>query len=101
MLVLVMEIAVTLPYANSLKDKRSIRQSLVSQLKKGFSVSVRETAHQEDYQQLHLSVAFVCLSQLEGEQYAQRIEDFLDDFILNKSCELQTVNWDILVVESY
>ena len=50
MLVLVMAISIKLPYANSLKDKRSIRQSLVSQLKKGFSVSVRETAHQEEYQ---------------------------------------------------
>nr|WP_276931978.1 DUF503 domain-containing protein [Globicatella sulfidifaciens] len=99
MLVLVMEISIKLPYANSLKDKRSIRQSLVSQLKKGFSVSVRETVHQEEYQQLHLSLALVCLSEGEGEQYAQRIEDFLYDFTLNKSCELQEVNWDILVVE--
>ncbi|WPC07768.1 DUF503 domain-containing protein [Globicatella sp. PHS-GS-PNBC-21-1553] len=99
MLVLVMAISIKLPYANSLKDKRSIRQSLVSQLKKGFSVSVRETAHQEDYQQLHLSLALVCLSELEGEQYAQRIEDFLYDFTLDKSCELQNAMWDILVVE--
>ena len=99
MLVLVIEITIKLPYANSLKDKRSIRQSLVSQLKKGFSVSVRETALQEDYQQLHLSLALVCLSELEGEQYAQRIEDFLYDFTLDKSCELQNVIWDILVVE--
>lgn len=99
MLVLVMEVLIKLPYANSLKDKRSIRQSLVSQLKKGFSISVRERAHQEDYQQLHLSLALVCLSELECEQYAQRIEDFLYDFTLNKSCELQEVNWDILVVD--
>lgn len=95
MQVLAIEMVLDLPYAHSLKDKRAVRQSLMSKLKKNFSVSVRETDLQDVFNKLNLSVAFVCLSEAEGQEYSQRIQDFLYEFSLNNSCDIQNLIWDI------
>lgn len=97
MFILAMEIQLSLPYAQSLKDKRAIRQSLMTKLKNKFSVSVRETKLQDNIQELFLSTAFVCLTATEGEQYAQQIEYFVDGFSLTESCIIKNIFWDIEV----
>ena len=91
-----MEINLYLPFAHSLKDKRAIRQSLIAKLKRNFSLSVRETGSQDDIGSLIVSAAFVCLSEIEGRDYAQNIQDYLEEFILNHSCELRSFEWDLL-----
>lgn len=94
--ILAIEIYLELPFACSLKDKRAVRQSLMAKLKRDFSLSVRETALQDSIQHLMLSAAFICLSDSEGEEYVQRIQAFVEDFSLNKSCLLRHLSWDIV-----
>lgn len=96
MIILAMEINLYLPFAQSLKDKRAIRQSLISKLKRNFSLSVRETGSQDDIGSLLVSAAFVCLSETEGRNYIQSIQDYIDEFTLNHSCELRSFEWDLL-----
>ncbi len=100
MLILAIEISLNLPDARSLKDKRSIRQSLTAKLKKNFALSVRESDLQDNIRELVLAAAFVCLSTSEGEQYVRQIQDFLYEFSLSKSCQIQSFDWDIVDVFS-
>ena len=66
MYILALEVALSLPYARSLKAKRAVRQSLLTKLARQFSLSARETDLQEVSQELVVSAAFVCLTQAEG-----------------------------------
>jgi uncharacterized protein YlxP (DUF503 family) len=96
--ILAMEISLYIPYAHSLKDKRRVRQSLMAKLSKHFSLSVRESDMQELSQKLVLSAALVCLTPGEGENEVQKIQDYLYQFTLEESCEVQDFLWDMIDV---
>lgn len=98
MFILAIEIFILLPYTHSLKEKRSVKQSLMARLKKDFSMSVRETAYQDEIQSLVLSTAFVCLNPSEGQDYFQKIQDFLYEFSMKKSCEVREFKCEVIKV---
>lgn len=96
--ILAMEICLYLPYAHSLKDKRRVRQSLMAKLSRAFSLSLRETDMQELSRKLVLSAALVCITPGEADLEVQRIQDYLYQFSIEESCEVQDFLWDIIDV---
>lgn len=66
----------------------------MSKLKRNFSLSVRESDLSDVFNQLMLSAAFVCLTEREGQDYVQTIQDFIYNFSLNNSCDIQSFVWD-------
>ena len=67
--VLSLRLVIHLLYANSLKDKRRVRQRLISALKKE-NVSVMEVARQDQHRELYLSIAAVSM----GQEAARKLE---------------------------
>jgi len=59
----VLTLEIQLPYAHSLKDKRSVVQSLRNRLRARFNVAVAELDHQDVWQRATLGVASISNSQ--------------------------------------
>ena len=59
----VLTLEIQLPYAHSLKDKRSVVQSLRNRLRTRFNVAVAELDHQEAWQRATLGVTSISNSQ--------------------------------------
>jgi uncharacterized protein YlxP (DUF503 family) len=70
-----------LPGCTSLKEKRSVVQSLKQWLHNEFSVSVAETAHQDVLQRAELAAAVVAVDQPQ----ANRVLDAADRMVENES----------------
>lgn len=68
------------PQANSLKDKRSVLQSLVSQVRKRFMVSVGEVEDQDIHRSIVLGIALVASHQAQADQVMDHLLDFLDHY---------------------
>jgi uncharacterized protein YlxP (DUF503 family) len=68
MVVAVATVALGLPETASLKDKRRIRQSLVTRLRARYNVAVAEVADQESWGRLTLGIA--CVSTEAGHAHA-------------------------------
>lgn len=64
---------IRLPYAHSLKDKRSVVQSLRDRLRARFNVAVAELDHQDVWQRATLGVASVSNSQPMLESLFQQV----------------------------
>lgn len=71
-ILLSLRLVVHLPYANSLKDKRRVKQRLLAALKKD-NASVMEVARQDQHRELYVSIASVAL----GEEAARKLEQRL------------------------
>lgn len=67
-----LRIVIHLPYANSLKDKRRVKQRLISALQKE-NISVMEVARHDMHRELYLSIAAVAL----GQEGARKLENRL------------------------
>jgi uncharacterized protein len=59
----VLTLEIQLPYAHSLKDKRSVVQSLRNRLRARFNVAVAELDHQDAWQRAILGVTSISNSQ--------------------------------------
>lgn len=59
MFVLVIEMEIHIPYSRSLKEKRSVRRSLMDGLRQTFGVCVAEVDHPDAHQVLALGVTAV------------------------------------------
>ena len=59
----VLTLEIQLPYAHSLKDKRSVVQSLRNRLRARFNVAVAELDHQDVWQRATLGVTSISNSQ--------------------------------------
>jgi len=69
----VLTLEIRLPYARSLKDKRSVVQSLRDRLRARFNVAVAELDHQDVWQRATLGVASVSNSQPLLESLFQKV----------------------------
>lgn len=69
----VLTLEIQLPYAHSLKDKRSVLQTLRNRLRARFNVAVAELDHQDLWQRATLGVASISSSQLLLESMLQQV----------------------------
>jgi uncharacterized protein len=69
----VLTLEIQLPYAHSLKDKRSVVQSLRNRLRARFNVAVAELDHQDVWQRATLGVTSISNSQLMLESVFQQV----------------------------
>jgi uncharacterized protein len=69
----VLTLEIQLPYAHSLKDKRSVVQSLRNRLRARFNVAVAELDHQDVWQRATLGVTSISNSQPLLESLLQQV----------------------------
>ena len=69
----VLTLEIQLPYAHSLKDKRSVVQSLRNRLRARFNVAVAELDHQDVWQRATLGVTSISNSQALLESLLQHV----------------------------
>jgi uncharacterized protein len=69
----VLTLEIQLPYAHSLKDKRSVVQSLRNRLRARFNVAVAELDHQDVWQRATLGVTSISNSRLMLESVFQQV----------------------------
>lgn len=73
--ILIMEIDIRLFVSGSLKDKRSVRKKITDQLKQAHNISVAETNHQDLWNVIGLTIAYVALNQTKASQKAMALEN--------------------------
>ena len=67
-----------IPYAQSLKEKRSVVKSLRDQLAHRFPVSVAEVAHQDLHQRARLGLCFVTSDPLGVQKTFGALREFVE-----------------------
>jgi uncharacterized protein YlxP (DUF503 family) len=91
MVVGILTVSLSIPQANSLKDKRRVIKSIKDRLRNGFNVSVAEIGEQDIWRTSILGVAVIS----EDASYANGVLSRVQDLIQDKSdaiminCELE------------
>lgn len=93
MIVTKMELSIRCRHANSLKEKRRIRQSLLSKLFHHYKISCMETEHHDIHNYLQIGVAFVSLSESEARKKVHKVLDFLEE---EYDIEVLQVDWEMI-----
>ena len=86
MIVGTLRITLSIPHANSLKDKRRVIKGIKDKLRNGFNVSVAEIENQDIWRSAVLGVAVVS----EDTAYANGVLSRVQDLIANNSEALMT-----------
>ncbi|WP_232697078.1 DUF503 domain-containing protein [Brevibacillus daliensis] len=90
-MVAVTQLELFLPYTHSLKEKRSIVKSIISQLRNKYNVSVAETDFQEQWQRTLIEVAAVAneysFLQKERDTVVRFVENFSEVEIIRTETE--------------
>lgn len=77
-MIVYMEIEGIIPEAQSLKEKRTVIQSLIDTTRAHFNVSVAEIAYQNVWQRTQIGIAIVTNESRFGEQVMQKIQTKID-----------------------
>lgn len=93
MLIYAIKISIYLPEAQSLKEKRKVRNSLVDRLGQR-NLSIMESGRQEEHQHLELLLSYVSL----GEEQAKKKRELILELV-NAFSEHVQVEEDVLFVE--
>jgi uncharacterized protein YlxP (DUF503 family) len=67
-----------MPYSSSLKDKRQTIQSIITRLRKRFSISVCEVDHHDLWQRSDIGFTAVCSTNRDIDLILQSIKNTLD-----------------------
>jgi uncharacterized protein len=86
MVVAILTVSLSIPQANSLKDKRRVIKSIKDRLRNGFNVSVAEIGDQDIWRSAVLGVAVIS----EDASYANGVLSRVQDFIRDKSDAIMT-----------
>jgi uncharacterized protein len=86
MVVAVLTVSLSIPQANSLKDKRRVIKSIKDRLRNGFNVSVAEIGEQDIWRSAILGVAVIS----EDASYANGVLSRVQDLIRDKSDAIMT-----------
>ena len=65
--------------SRSLKEKRAVRQSIVSRIKNRFEVAVAEVATQDDWELITLGVATLGPDKVPVESTLRKVANFVED----------------------
>jgi uncharacterized protein YlxP (DUF503 family) len=71
-------VIVYLPETRSLKDKRSILQSLIKKMRNKFNAAIAEVAEQDKWQKGIIGIAVVSGKSVHAESQLQAIIDFME-----------------------
>ena len=85
------KIKLYIPTSASLKDKRAIRQSVVSKVKQKFNAAIAEIESQKLHQVLVLGVAVVSADRKHAQQMIDEVVRFIED---NTEVELINVEYE-------
>ncbi|HBY99773.1 MAG TPA: DUF503 domain-containing protein [candidate division Zixibacteria bacterium] len=91
MVIGILTVSISIPQANSLKDKRRVVKSIKDRLRNGFNVSVAEIGEQDIWRTALLGIAVIS----EDATYANGVLSRVQDLIQNNrdaimtSCELE------------
>ena len=77
MIVGVLVVSLEIPFARSLKDKRSVVNSLKGKLRNRFNVSVAETDYNDLWNRAELGVSVVCNDAREANSQLSTVSDFI------------------------
>ncbi len=86
MVVGILTISISIPQANSLKDKRRVIKSIKDRLRNGFNVSVAEIGDQDIWRSALLGVAVIS----EDASYANGVLSRVQDLVQNRSDAIMT-----------
>ena len=78
-------------YANSLKDKRQIRRSMIEKARHRFNVSIAEVATQDVYRTLTIGIAVVSGDAAHAQNSLDEVIRFLEN---NEQAELTDIKYD-------
>ena len=79
MVVGILQMALEVPEAFSLKDKRRIIRSLVERVRKRFNVSAAEIGHLDVWNRASLGVAIIANNRRFVNESLQKVEDFIEN----------------------
>lgn len=91
--VLVIEVALHLPWSTSLKDKRKVRYGLIDRLSSRHRISVKEVDCQDSRQTLCLGIAGVVLSETGGRELEQSILKTIE-----AHCDGEIREWNVEII---
>lgn len=91
--VLVIEIALHLPWSKSLKDKRKVRYGLIDRLTRRHRISVKEVDCQDAQQTLCLGIAGVVLTEAGAHELEQSILKTIEE-----NCDGEIREWNVEII---
>lgn len=91
--VLVIEIALHLPWSTSLKDKRKVRYGLIDRLTRRHRISVKEVDCQDTQQTLCLGIAGVVLTEAGAHELEQSILKTIEE-----NCDGEIREWNVEII---
>jgi uncharacterized protein YlxP (DUF503 family) len=91
MVVAILTAGISIPQANSLKDKRRVIKSIKDKLRNGFNVSVAEIGDQDIWRTALLGVAVISEDSAYANGVLSRVQDLLNSRIdaVVTHCELE------------
>lgn len=87
MMVAVVRLELSIPYANSLKDKRRVLASIIERLKSRFNVSVAEVDGQDLWQRATVGVALVAGDATHAREQADKVVGFVHSHLEGEVCD--------------
>ena len=78
MVVVILQVELTIPAADSLKAKRMVLRSVKDRIRKNFNVSIAEVEDNDQWQSAVLAVAFVSNDRRFANQVLSKVMDFIE-----------------------
>ena len=78
MKIALLEVTIRIPWAHSLKEKRSEVKSMLAKLRSKFNASAVESASQDDCQTAVLAVAMLAFDSAQGDSMMERVLGFVE-----------------------
>ncbi len=89
MMVAVVRLELSIPHANSLKEKRRALSSIIERLKARYNVSVAEVGEQEQWQRAIVGVALVAGDGGHAREQADRVVGFVQSHLEGEVCRAE------------
>jgi len=75
----VCQIEMRIPESHSLKDKRHVVKSIISQVRNKFEISIAEIEHQDNWQIASLGIAYVSNDARHANEVLSRVVGYLQE----------------------
>jgi uncharacterized protein len=91
MVIGILTVSISIPQANSLKDKRRVIKSIKDRVRNGFNVSVAEIGDQDIWRTALLGIAVISEDATYANGVLSRVQDLIRDRTdgIMTSCELE------------
>ena len=77
MVVAILRVSISIPYAESLKDKRRVLKSIKDKIRNGFNVSIAEIDEQDIWRTAVLGIAVISQDSSYANGVLSRVQDFI------------------------